>query len=339
MPRSFYIKESELDDYQVLVLQKRVDKPVVVKGCAGSGKSLIALHRVKQIQEEKIGTFYFILFTKALKQYMIDGINEIGLDSTRVVHYEQWLHLPNKNADFIIVDEAQDFSRDDIMIFKSNASKALSLFGDSAQQIHSFRIENPLSMEDIASITQIPSNELSFNHRLPKKIARFAEHISDSDDLLEDRCRNDVNELPKILEFNNLNEQLDKIIDIVNNRQLDDVGIFFQLNRDVENAKNYFDSKNFNVEAKYNENMDLDFSNQLPKLTTYHSSKGLQFETVFIPACEKLYPDNKNALYVAITRSYQSLFIMHSGNLSQFFANVPSDLYETTLVGKSSRRL
>lgn len=339
MPRSFYIKESELDDYQVLVLQKRVDKPVVVKGCAGSGKSLIALHRVKQIQEEKIGTFYFILFTKALKQYMIDGINEIGLDSRRVVHYEQWKRLPIKNADFIIVDEAQDFSKDAIMTFKSSALKALSLFGDSAQQIHSFRIDNPLSMEDIASITSIPSNELSFNHRLPKKIARFAEHISDSDDLLEDRCRNDVNELPKILEFNNLNEQLDKIIDIVNNRQLDDVGIFFQLNKEVESAKRYFDSKNFKVEAKYNESMDLDFSNQLPKLTTYHSSKGLQFESVFIPDCEDLYNDNKNALYVAITRSYQSLFIMHSGSLSHFFDNIPSDLYETTLVSKSSRRL
>ncbi len=339
MPRSFYIKESELDDYQVLVLQKKADKPVVVKGCAGSGKSLIALHRVKQIQKKNVGTFYFILFTNTLKQYMKDGIHELELDSSRVVNYDEWKVLPQKKADFIIVDEVQDFSEDIIMQFQSSALKALSLFGDSAQQIYSFRLAKPLSMEDIASITSIPSNELSFNHRLPKKIARFAELISDSDDILADRCRNEGNELPKILEFNNLIEQLDKIIEIVNNRQLDDVGILFQLNKDVKKAKEYFDFKNFQVEAKFNNNMDLDFSNQLPKLTTYHSSKGLQFESVFIPDCENLFDDNKNALYVAITRSYQSLFIMHSGALSKFFDNIPSNLFETSLVSNTSLRL
>ncbi len=339
MPREFYVKESELDDYQVLVLQKKVDKPVVVKGCAGSGKSLIALHRVKQIQEENIGSFYFILFTKTLKQYMKDGISEIGLESNRVVHFEQWKKLINKNADFIIVDEAQDFSREDLMQIQSNATVALSLFGDSAQQIHGFRIENPLTMEDIASFTSIPSMELSFNHRLPKKIARFAEYITDSDDLLEDRCKNDGTELPKILKYNNLSEQLDKIIEMVSNGHFDDVGILFQKNVDVENAQKYFSSKGFEVEAKFDNNMDLDFSNTLPKLTTYHSSKGLQFEVVFIPDCEQIYNDNRNALYVAITRAYRSLFIMHSGNLSKFFNNIPSDLYETSLISRPSRRL
>ena len=47
MPRSFYIKESELDDYQVLVLQKRVDKPSIVKGCAGSAPADKLGHRAE----------------------------------------------------------------------------------------------------------------------------------------------------------------------------------------------------------------------------------------------------------------------------------------------------
>jgi len=86
--------------------------------------------------------------------------------------------------------------------------------------------------------------------------------------------------------------------------------------------------------------MDLDFDNDLPKLTTYHSSKGLQFEAVFIPDCEGIYQDNQSALYVAITRTYQSLYIMHSGNLSHFFNDIPSELYETSLItSRTSRRL
>ena len=37
--RSFYVKDSELDDYQVKVINKKTDNSYIVKGCAGSGKS------------------------------------------------------------------------------------------------------------------------------------------------------------------------------------------------------------------------------------------------------------------------------------------------------------
>lgn len=341
MPRrDFFIKESELDDYQVKVLQKRVDKPNIIKGCAGSGKSILALHRVKQIQEENIGSFYFILYTRALKQYMQDGIDSIGLRSDRVTYHWHWKNrLDAPKADYIIVDEAQDFSEKDIKLFKTKANKALMLFGDSAQQIYKFKNPEPISMEQIAVSTGIPSMDLMFNHRLPKKVARLAEKITDSDDELELRCKNEGVEKPKILQFNSLHQQLDKIIEIVNNRQFDDVGILFRHNSDVQNAKSYFNRKGFSVEAKINKDMDIDFQSSKPKLTTYHSSKGLQFEAVFIPNCNVSEEDDRNPLYVAVTRTYQSLFIMHSGDLSPFIRNISSDLYETSLVGTSSRRL
>lgn len=341
MPRrDFFIKESELDDYQVKVLQKRVDKPNIIRGCAGSGKSILALHRVKQIQEENIGSFYFILYTRALKQYMQDGIDSIGLRSDRVTYHWHWKNrLDAPTADYIIIDEAQDFSEQDINLFKSKANKALMLFGDSAQQIYKFKTPEPISMEQIAVLTRIPSMDLMFNHRLPKKVARLAEKITDSDDELELRCKNEGVEKPKVLQFNSLYQQLDKIIEIINNRQFDDVGILFRHNSDVQNAKSYFDRKGFSVEAKINRDMDIDFQSSKPKLTTYHSSKGLQFEAVFIPNCNVSEEDDRNPLYVAVTRTYQSLFIMHSGDLSPFIKSISSSLYETSLVGTSSRRL
>lgn len=51
-------------------------------------------------------------------------------------------------------------------------------------------------------------------------------------------------------------------------------------------------------------------------MMTYHSSKGLQFEHVFIPECTVEDDANRNPLYVAVTRTYRALYIMHSGNLS-----------------------
>jgi len=332
--RSFYINESEFDDYQLQVVRRRIDNSFLVKGSAGSGKSILALWKVKQIQEENKGSFYFIVFTKTLKQYMEDGIKEIGLDNSKVVYHWEWENkLGAPITDYIVVDEAQDFSEKDIDFFRLKSKKALIMYGDSAQQLYAFRKDNlPISMEEIAVLTKFSMEPLVFNYRLPKKIARLAEYLESTGDELEERCKNEGSELPKVLKYNNLYEQYDAIIEIINTRGYDDVGIFLQTNKAVEEAYNYFNSKNFQVEAKYNNSMDLDFSNSLPKLTTYHSSKGLQFEAVFLANCENIYQNNQNALYVAITRTYQDLFIMHSGNLTHFFNDVLESLYETSLV-------
>lgn len=54
--RSFYVKDSELDDYQVKVINKKTDNSYIVKGCAGSGKSILALWKAKQILRVPIFT-------------------------------------------------------------------------------------------------------------------------------------------------------------------------------------------------------------------------------------------------------------------------------------------
>jgi superfamily I DNA/RNA helicase len=338
--KSFFIKESELDEVQYQIIQKRSDKSFIVKGCAGSGKSILALWKVKQIQEENMGDFYFILFTKTLKQYMQDGIDTIGLNSQRVHYHWYWENiLGAPSADYIIVDEAQDFSEKDIELFLSRAKKALILYGDSAQQIYNFKEPKPLSIEEITVKTRFPSEQLVYNHRLPKKIARLAQKISDVDDILELRCKVEGIELPKILEYNNLKEQLDEIIKIIKNREFSEVGIFFRTNNEVAEAKDYFINNGLEVEAKFNQSIDLDFNNDLPKITTYHSCKGLQFEAVFIPECNVYQEGDISTLYVAITRAYQSLFIMYSGNMSPFLEDIPTELYETSLIKEGSDRL
>ena len=86
--RSFYVKDSELDDYQVKVINKKTDNSYIVKGCAGSGKSILALWKAKQIQDEHKGTFLYVVYTKSLRQYMNDGIMQVGLPARNVVNYD-----------------------------------------------------------------------------------------------------------------------------------------------------------------------------------------------------------------------------------------------------------
>ena len=51
--RNFMIKDSLLDPYERKILNKRTDESYVVTGCAGSGKSLIALMKAKDLQDKE----------------------------------------------------------------------------------------------------------------------------------------------------------------------------------------------------------------------------------------------------------------------------------------------
>jgi Superfamily I DNA and RNA helicases len=330
--RSFYVKDSELDDYQVKVINKKTNSSYIVKGCAGSGKSILALWKAKQIQDENKGTYLYIVFTKALMQYMADGILEVGIAERNVDYFWHWTHTGCPGADYIIVDEAQDFSKEDIEMFRSKANKALLLYGDSAQQLYKFiQDKNTVSMEDIQYFTKYPVEQLVFNHRLPKKIARLAQYLNSEYDELEERCTEEGVEKPKILEYDSVVNQYNEIISLIKNKNMEDVGILFRHNDEVERAYEYFKDHGLNVEAKYGRFMDLNFNSDNPKIMTYHSSKGLQFEHVFIPECTVDDDEDRNPLYVAVTRTYRSLYIMHSGNLSSLFDDVPESIYDTSL--------
>ena len=343
--RSFYVKDSELDDYQVKIINKRTDNSFIVKGCAGSGKSILALWKAKQIQNENRGNWLFIIFTNALKQYMTDGISQIGLESYNIETFNKcffWSKVDGKlkrgdwkkgTFDYILIDEAQDFTKEDVQLFKNKAKKALLVYGDSAQQVYKF-IEDrkTVSMEEIHLITGIPIEQLVFNHRLPRKVARIAEHINIEKDDLENRCRNEGTEKPKVLYYATFEKQLDAIVEIIKNRNFEDVGIMYRHNNEVRRAYEYLKQKGLNVEARFDgKDKGLNFNSDNPKLMTYHSSKGLQFEAVFMPECISSGNDDRNPLYVALTRTYQSLYIMHSGNLSSFFDSVPRNLYDTSV--------
>lgn len=339
MPRQkFYINETELDEFQHNLVLRNLDSSMVVSGCAGSGKSVIALHKAKAIQQSGRGTFRFIVFTVVLDKYMSDGIRTLGLNAENFTYYDDWRRHGCPLADFMIVDEAQDFTRDEILALV-RGQKTCFLFGDSAQSMYR-TLKPTLSIPDIVGVTGFEPKTLEFNYRLPKKIARLAALIGQGDGMadLELRCKGEGTELPHIDAYPDLTAELDAICKTIDNRHFEDVGILLPTNDAVRNAYNLLRARGRNVEARYRNgphgqhgHMDLDFSatNSNPKLITYHSAKGLQFEAVFLPDCHTNRPSDRDVLYVALTRCYQSLYIMHTTALSTFFDPVPRDLYQT----------
>ena len=71
----FYIDYASMDDIQRAYIRRRTDRHMVVTGTAGSGKSVIALHKLRQVCEQ--GTYAIIVYTKSLKKYFVDGIESM----------------------------------------------------------------------------------------------------------------------------------------------------------------------------------------------------------------------------------------------------------------------
>ena len=147
--------------------------------------------------------------------------------------------------------------------------------------------------------------------------------------------------IPYILSYRCLDEQIKAIAEIIKGQDLSDAAILVPKNDMVKDIVNALLDLGLNIELRYNEEEDfrnskdtLNFSSSIPKVMTYHSAKGLQFETIFLPEIECFSDDGnsyRKALYVAMTRTYKDLYLMYSGILPSPLSNIPQELYKTSL--------
>jgi superfamily I DNA/RNA helicase len=130
------------------------------------------------------------------------------------------------------------------------------------------------------------------------------------------------------------------MIELISSKRMKNVGILVPSNERVLSLMNSFSERKFLCEFKYNagyndkRNRDtLDFTSNKPKLMTYHSAKGLQFETVILPFYEGAKDkESQKALYVAMTRTYRFLYVLYSGTTpNQPLMQVPEHLYLNSL--------
>ncbi len=366
MKKDWMIKESELDDDQIKVLMAALNKSCIVEGCAGSGKSVLALIKAQRIQKERGDNYKIIVYTKALCRYMNSGRQELGLTND-FYYYEEWKYQRENRggymvysrddngekipymptADYIIVDEIQDFTKEEIEEFINATKKNFFFFGDTAQSIFDGLKEGGTLPVDQIKI-KIPqaldakSFPLYRNYRLPIPVAKVAQSIGIDTEYVEGTYKSNEQSVPRIIKYDNVQSQVVAIKRIIQTQNLTDVGILLPHNDDVKNIYDALNELGGNYEARYNDKEDwhnskdtLNFRSANPKIMTYHSAKGLQFESIILPMLEDYDEEHgesdRKALYVAMTRTYRNLYIMYSGSLPDVIRNnVDSSLYKTT---------
>lgn len=329
------LDEESLDDDQLDLIDTTIDQSMLVTGCAGSGKSVIAMHKAEQIAKEG-NSVILISLTRSLNSFMQTGRN---CNSYQFYHYHYWKYIGMPSADYIIVDEIQDFEREEIQEFIEAAGKHYFFFGDSAQSIYNHFGKKTLTIEEIADMTGLVPLKLYNNYRLPRNVAKITQdYVGVNVMQYEEKVyKNKEKELPHFIHFETIDEQINKIVEISNSNPEMSIGVLLPSNQQVIEVCEKLKSQEFDYEFKFKTEAqdkraqgELHFTNNLPKVMTYHSAKGLQFDIVIIPMFEGAYnEDTRKALYVAMTRTMHQLYLMYNTpNLESPLDKVPPRLYK-----------
>lgn len=324
------------DGDQQIIINMSAERTAVVKGIAGSGKSLTLLKKAKQVST-KTDSYAIIVYTKSLKQFFVDELAEIGQSDTHVFFWKKWKYSTKPHFTYLFIDECQDFNAKEIEDFKAHG-KYCWFFGDTDQSIMIFPDHNVQSVEDTEKQLVVRAQNLAINHRLTIENAKVGEYIKPASNLSFACIKHGPK--PKLIKNK---EQLDTIINYIDNGLLLDVGILVYYNDTVEIIRDYFISKGIPVQWKTKDDMEIDFKSTSPKIITWHCAKGLQFNDVFIPCCGigeykqyiiKRFPidpvvdtEKESALYVATTRPLENLYMLYSNRLSDKLPPPESTIY------------
>ena len=331
------------------------DRSYLLKGCAGSGKTIIAAHAVRMLRENNKKT-KLLVYTKLLSKFINDGFKSIGKDIVDVEHFHSWRPDFKENIDMIVVDESQDFQRDWISKVKSFSKNQIWL-GDASQQIYSDpKEEDGFGVID-DELSDSNTTVLNTNHRNSISIAQLAKHFIRLNKLdkkygltLEEKINNFIipitkNELqisnarnqPNLfIEAVNESEEFDSIVKIVKDIQRSDeankkIAIVHLRHASLDIIERELNRRDLNFvriphyqDRVVSELPDFNMDN-LTVLSPIHSLKGLEFDYIIFPRTEGckigFWEDeeiNDNLMFVLFTRAKNRIICSYVNRESSY---------------------
>ncbi|KAL4464892.1 hypothetical protein ABPG74_011453 [Tetrahymena malaccensis] len=250
---------------------------------------------------------------------------------------------------YVFFDEFQDANDtqyNTLMLFKKNGS-FISVFGDDSQSIYGWRgsninfIQSQIDQDVLAeSQKEIKTYYLSTNYRSTKSIVQFSNQIlKQCDNLLQKEVnwanqQNVADKLPTLQIYFSQMQQLNSIIQIIQKVRkdfyLNEIAVLCPTNRPLDILEGLLVKNNqesYNQEIPFIKKQDTLYklSNQQQiedklTLSTFHTSKGLEWKVVFIIGLNDAYfpgsfqpnqkcklEESKRMFYVACTRAKQIL--------------------------------
>lgn len=165
-----------LDEAQQNVLRQCAnigDQPKWVEGFAGSGKTVLLVHAIQSyVQKNPDRRVCIVVFTRALMDLISSGLAPEFHSRIPVMTYLQFVNKDRQHYDLVVVDEVQDVPANILGAIHKRADRLL-VGGDDAQSIY----ESGSRAEKIQSILQPDRMKLPMVYRLTRKIINVVRNI------------------------------------------------------------------------------------------------------------------------------------------------------------------
>jgi superfamily I DNA/RNA helicase len=337
---AWMIREDQLDPEQKDFVNNESKKNgnIWVKGFAGSGKSVLLVHSLKDIlKKEPNAKAAVVLYTHSLIDMFRTGMKEIGLsESIPVMTYYEFVDKNTSNFDYILCDEVQDLPAKVLYAMKNRSTKII-VAGDSNQSIFNTDPKwqeptvNPAQIGDILNARPFSLNMI---HRLTRSIITAVQKILPNMNIFgaaRDTTKVDVN--IRLCEANSELEEIDyvfkesqkgtsvgesSVILLPTHKAIEKfITLLYKANNKstiiiTKDKWNKPDYNNLNSQL-LSSNIKAQFvgsgygslknaeNNKHTIIMTYHSAKGLDFDNVFLPFLNNsLYitPANEETLFM-----------------------------------------
>lgn len=361
---AWLVPENMLDDQQRDFVEN-VDinqRNVWIKGFPGSGKSVLLAYTMKRIKrKDPNAKVAVVVFTHSLIAMFKAAFAEMGVAANIMTYYE--FMDGSSNYDYVLSDEVQDMTARVLATMNSRA-KHVIVAGDENQSIFEsdpkYR-EATVTPSQITSLLNCRDFELSIIHRLSSSIIAAVERFMPNLNIFT--ARRDMTKRNTQIRLCSANSPEQEVKYIIKEAQRavnigDTAAIliptqqkileFFQmtltalgksqwsvqLNRfgkiDYNKLNSYLRTNGIKLQYVGNGYGSFTEEGKIC-IMTYHSSKGLDFDNVFLPGLnQSLYINSSERLsrtlfMVAMTRSRNNLYLTHSGSRSAYLSNFADD--------------
>ena len=359
--------ENELEGEQNGVLQKiwTESKNLFISGFPGSGKSVCLLYAVKTIKDKDPNAkIIFVEFTHALIKMIKAALADPELakykDGVDVVTCKDFVRRYYGPYDFIIADEVQDISPDILQMMKNRAKRVI-VGGDVNQSIFSFLTgrDKPASVSELIEILNPEKSDLTIIHRLNKYIIHAIHSFLPNMNILAGKPSMLKKHLPpyvckypsKEAEVENIMKEAeaarnggkfvgillpshDNIEEFINIylRKLNKPTFDFINNRvfnkpDYGRLNQHLNNHGIRLQSVTNGFGSFIERDDCITICTYHSAKGLDFESLFLPFCNRHIDSADDAVLfmVAMTRCRDQLYISFTSEMNRFISTFYND--------------
>lgn len=300
--------------------------------------------RVTKSDKEVIWNIYTD-YNKKLQDYNQVDFDDYALECLKII---------DSNPDFvrpfthIIVDEAQDLSKAQILVISklvSEETRSISIIADAAQRIYKSGFtwgEVGLNVRGGRTI------EFKINYRNTVPIAKAAISLlskeTENEEFTEVKQARRGGEKPVVGYFSTWEEQELYILTELNalkKRENNSTVILHRNRNDLKYIQKFLKANNFETQILLNSGA-IDFQSDSIKICTLSSVKGLEFDNVFvIDLNDDIIPyppgfidkddvfhisTERRLLYTAMTRARERLYLLSSENPSRYLAEIDENL-------------